>query len=101
LAKGVHVHKSDLFLHLAGFTLPFAIAGQAEAGDGRALGGVAQLRIAGEVPGEDDFVEAGHNLPFYCLAGLGSGACVNSTRKTSSFSANFVRNWATIVGAPV
>jgi hypothetical protein len=57
---GVNVHKGDFLLALAGFAFPGAVDRQAQFGDSHALWGVAQFGVAGQVAGEDDFVEIGH-----------------------------------------
>jgi len=49
-AKSVHIHKGHFFLLLARFGGPVAVHRKADFGDGHALGSVAQLRIARQVP---------------------------------------------------
>ena len=49
LAEGIHIHKSHFLLFFASLGFPFAIDGQADAGDGRAFGRVAQFRIARQI----------------------------------------------------
>ena len=48
-APGFDVNKTDFFLGLAGFGFPGAVDRQADLGDGRSLGRVAQFRIARQV----------------------------------------------------
>ena len=50
----------DLFALLAAFGAVDAIDGEAEVGNRAALWRIADLRVAREVPDQDDFVEAGH-----------------------------------------
>src|ERR1039458_7794225 len=102
-AKNIHVHKGDFFLLLTSFIRPDAVDREADLGDGRSFGRVAQFRITRQVAHQDDFVEAGHKIELAAnyFAGFGSGTSVNSTRKTSSLSENFFVNCATIVGVPV
>ncbi len=68
--EGIDIDESDLFLGLAGLGLPGPVDGQADAGDGGAFGGVAQVGVACEVAREDDFVEAGHRFLGGWLGGL-------------------------------
>jgi len=68
--KHVHVDKGDFLFLLARLGRPDAVDGQADFGDGLAIGGVAQFRVAREVANEDHFVEAGHKSDY--LAALGA-----------------------------
>src|SRR5258708_5599772 len=60
-AKGVYVNKGDFFLGFAGLGFPGAIDGHAEFGNRGAFWGVAHFGIAGEIAGEDYFVEVSHS----------------------------------------
>src|SRR6185295_498200 len=58
--ENVHIDKGDFLLLFAGFGRPDPVDREATFGDGHSFGSVAQLRIAGHVPDENDFVETGH-----------------------------------------
>src|SRR5262249_28045984 len=69
-------------------------------GDGHAFGRIAQLRVARQVPNQDDFVVAGHGARgVYFAAGFGSAALVNITRNTSSLSAKRFLSLLTTLGS--
>src|ERR1035437_6571816 len=95
----IHVHKAHFFLALTALAFPSAVHRQSYFCDRRSFGRVTQFRIARQIAHQDDFVEVGHDN-FYA-AGFGSGASVNSTRNTSSLSANFFCNCAIMAGAAV
>ena len=75
------------------------LTAKADLGDRHAFGRVAQFRVAGQIPDQDDFVEAGHSDSRLrsgaatAAAALGTGALVNSTRNTSSFIAKRCFSW--------
>ena len=58
-AKCVHVNETNFFLHFTGFGFPLPVDSQGNLRDGRPLGRVTQFRIAGQIAGDDDFVEIG------------------------------------------
>lgn len=58
--EGIDINKRNFLFLLARFVAPRAIDRKADLGDSGAFGSVAQLRVARQVPGEDDFVEAWH-----------------------------------------
>ena len=94
----IHVNEGHFFFLLAGLGPPIAVHGQTDLRDRQTLGCITQLRIAREVPNENDFVEAGHVILRYFAASTTAGAELNSTRNTSLCSANLVRSCVTAVG---
>ena len=55
------IDKGGFFLALPIVVLKIAIDGQTDVCHGSAFGGEANLRVAGEVPDQHDFVQIGHN----------------------------------------
>lgn len=72
-AESVHINESHFLALFAGFGGPVAINRKTEFSNGGSLGSVAQFRIARQVPGQDDFVEVGHNRGRLLHLGLGRG----------------------------
>ena len=62
-AEGAAVDEADFLALFAGGGFEFAVHRQPELRDSHLAGQILELRVAGEVADQDDFIEVGHGAP--------------------------------------